>query len=91
METPLSRTNLLREIRKMRFEEVYGGWQERRLTQEEAARVLGMSERNFRRQLGRYEADGLDGLDRPADRTDIEPTSAGGRGDACGKPVSKPA
>ena len=41
METPLSRTNLLREIRKMRFEEVYGGWQERRLTQEEAARVLG--------------------------------------------------
>ncbi len=62
METPLSRTNLLREIRKMRFEEVYGGWQERRLTQEEAARVLGMSERNFRRQVGRYEADGLDGL-----------------------------
>jgi len=46
----------------MRFEEAYGGWQERRLTQEEAARVLGMSERNFRRQVGRYEADGLDGL-----------------------------
>jgi len=62
MKTLLSRTNLLREIRKMRFEEVYEGWQERRLTQEEAARVLGMSERNFRRHLGRYEADGLDGL-----------------------------
>jgi hypothetical protein len=46
----------------MRFEEVYGGWQERRLTQEEAARVLGMSERTFRRQVGRYQADGLDGL-----------------------------
>jgi transposase len=62
MKTSLSRTNLLREIRKMRFEEVYGGWQERRLTQEEAARVLGMSERTFRRQVGRYQADGLDGL-----------------------------
>ena len=29
----------------MRFEEAYGGWQERRLTQEEAARMLGVCER----------------------------------------------
>ena len=57
METSLSRTNLLREIRKMRFEEAYEGWRDRRLTQEEAGRLLGMSERNFRR----YEADGLEG------------------------------
>ena len=46
----------------MRFEEAYGGWQEGRLTQEEAGRLLGMSERNFRRYAGRYEADGLEGL-----------------------------
>ena len=46
----------------MRFEEAYEGWQERRLTQEEAGRLLGMSERNFRRYVGRYEADGLQGL-----------------------------
>ncbi len=43
METSLSRAHLLREVRKMRFEEAYEGWQERRLTQEEAGRLLGMS------------------------------------------------
>lgn len=46
----------------MRFEDAYGGWQEKRLTQGQAAEVLGMSERNFRRYVGRYEADGLNGL-----------------------------
>ena len=39
MKTSLSRTILLQEIRKMRFEEAYEGWQERRLTQEDAADV----------------------------------------------------
>ena len=34
----MTRTKVLQEIRQMRFEEAYGGWQERRLTQEEAAR-----------------------------------------------------
>ena len=56
MEASLSRTELLREIRKMRSEEAYGGWQERRLTQGQAAELLVMSERNFRRYVGRYEA-----------------------------------
>ena len=46
----------------MRFEEAYGGWNAGRLTQAEAAQLLGMSERNFRRYLVRYEADGLQGL-----------------------------
>jgi hypothetical protein len=46
----------------MRFEEAYEGWEAGRLTQAEAARLLGMCERSFRRYLGRYEADGLDGL-----------------------------
>jgi hypothetical protein len=32
----MKRTELLQEIRKMRFEEAYGGWQSGRLTQEEA-------------------------------------------------------
>jgi hypothetical protein len=62
METSLGRAHLLREVRKMRFEEAYEGWRDRRLTQEEAGRLLGMSERNFRRYVGRYEADGLEGL-----------------------------
>ena len=35
----MRRTELLQEVRKMRFEEACGGWQERRPTQEEAARM----------------------------------------------------
>ena len=58
----MRRTELLQEVRKMRFEEAYGGWQERRLTQEEAARLLGVCERTFRRYVDRYEEEGLDGL-----------------------------
>jgi transposase len=46
----------------MRFTEAYEGWDEGRLSQAEAALILGMSERNFRRHIERYEADGLDGL-----------------------------
>ena len=58
----MRRTELLQEVRKMRFEEAYGGWQERRLTQEEAARLLGVCERTLRRSVDRYEEEGLDGL-----------------------------
>jgi transposase len=46
----------------MRFEEAYAGWNEGRLTQAEAGRLLGVGERSFRRYLARYEADGLEGL-----------------------------
>jgi len=58
----MRRTEWLQETRRMRFEEVYGGWQARRLTQEEAARVLGVSDRTFRRYVDRYEDEGFDGL-----------------------------
>ncbi len=46
----------------MRFEEAYYGWTERRLTQGEAARLLGVCDRTFRRYINRYEENGLDGL-----------------------------
>jgi transposase len=46
----------------MRFEEAYGGWDSGRLTQAEAASLLGVCERTFRRYLGRYETSGLVGL-----------------------------
>ena len=55
-------TQVLQEIRKMRFEEAYEGWNEGRLTQAEAARILGVCERSFRRYRVSYEAVGLDGL-----------------------------
>jgi len=46
----------------MRFEETYSLWTEGRITQEEAARILGVHERSFRRHVNRYLEDGLDGL-----------------------------
>lgn len=46
----------------MRFEETFGLWTERRITQEEAARILGVHERSFRRYVNRYQENGLDGL-----------------------------
>jgi len=58
----MNRTEWLQETRKMRFEEAYQGWQSGRLRQEEAARLLGVCDRTFRRHIDRYEEDGLDGL-----------------------------
>lgn len=58
----MRRTELLQEIRKMKFEEAYGAWEAGRLTQTEAARLLGVCDRTFRRYLMRYEADGLEAL-----------------------------
>lgn len=58
----MKRTELLQEIRRMRFSEAYEGWHTGRLTQEEAARLLGVCERSFRRYLVRYEEEGEDGL-----------------------------
>lgn len=55
-------TKVLQEIRKMRFEEAYEGWNAGRLTQAEAASILGVCERSFRRYMVRYETEGQDGL-----------------------------
>ena len=62
MQAPISRTRYMQENRKMRFEEAYQGWSGGRLTQAEAAMLLGQCERSFRRHVERYKADGLDGL-----------------------------
>lgn len=58
----MNRAELLREIRKMRFLEVYERCRMRRLSYWEAAETLGVSERTFRRLRGRFEAAGEDGL-----------------------------
>jgi len=58
----MRRTEWLQETRLMRFEEAYERWTESRLTQEEAAQLLGVCERTFRRYIDRYEDEGLDGL-----------------------------
>ena len=61
-DAPISRTRLMQENRKMRFEEAYDGWTQGRLTQAETALLLGQCERSFRRHIERYETDGLHGL-----------------------------
>ena len=59
----MARTELLQETRKMRFGEVSADWNRGRLTQYEAALTLGMSERDFRRHVCRFEAEGEAGLE----------------------------
>jgi len=46
----------------MRFDEAYDSWQNGSLTQAEAGRLLGMSERNFRRYIDRFHDEGEAGL-----------------------------
>jgi transposase len=58
----MKRTKLLQGILMLRFEEAYQGWQEKKLTQEDAARLLGVSDRTFRRYLVDYQEQGIQGL-----------------------------
>ena len=44
----MKRTEWLERTKQMRFEEAYSGWTERHVTQEEAARLLGVCARTFR-------------------------------------------
>ncbi len=46
----------------MRFEEAFSCWTEGRLNQHEAARMLGVCDRTFRRYINRYKEDGINGL-----------------------------
>ena len=58
----MNRTTLLQERRMQTFHDVLGHWQARHLSALEAAELLGMSERSFRRYRQRYEDEGPDGL-----------------------------
>lgn len=49
----MKRTQLLQETRKVQFEEILNLWTENRLTQEEAGRMLGVTDRTFRRYIDR--------------------------------------
>jgi len=58
----MKRTRVLQEIRTMQFEEVLRFWTEKRISQEDAARMLGVCSRSFRRYIDRYHDRGLEGL-----------------------------
>jgi len=46
----------------MRFEEAYGNYKSGSITQDEAAKLLGVCDRTFRRYMNKYDAGGLDAL-----------------------------
>ena len=54
--------------RLMLFEDTYSMWAERRLTQAQAAELLGVCERTFRRWVERYRGDESDGVEALRDR-----------------------
>jgi len=58
----MNRAIVLQEVRQMRFEELYERRQRRDLTMAEAAEMLGITERTFRRWSSRYQAEGTEGL-----------------------------
>ena len=58
----MNRTLWLEETKQMRFEEAYDSWQAKRLSQGEAAQLLGVCDRSFRRYVNRYQEEGLEGL-----------------------------
>jgi transposase len=56
-------TACLQGVRKMRFLKTYEDWQSSKLSQAEAARILGVCERTFRRYINRFEDEGEPGLE----------------------------
>ena len=58
----MKRTEFLQETRKMRFEEAYEGCKSGCLTQAEAALLLGVCDRTFRRYRCKYAEGGLEAL-----------------------------
>ena len=59
----MTRAIVLQEVRQMRVEELYARRQRRDLTMAEAAEMLGVTERTFRRWSTRYETEGIEGLE----------------------------
>ena len=52
----MKRTEVLQGLRQMKFEEVYERTRRRALSHAEAASMLGVSERTFRRWRDRFDA-----------------------------------
>ena len=58
----MRRTEVLTGVRMVKFRDVFGRCRERRLSRLEAAELLGVTERTFRRWCRRYEEEGEAGL-----------------------------
>ena len=78
----MRRTERLQGLRLMKFEDVYGRAYRGELSQVEAAEILGMSERSFRRYRDRFEAGGVGRSLRPPPGQAIGASGSGRYGDA---------
>ena len=58
----MRRTEARQGVRMLKFMDVFGRWEASELSQLDAAELLGMGERTFRRWCRRYEEDGEAGL-----------------------------
>ncbi len=58
----MSQIAFLNKVKQMRFEEAYEAYQAKRLSPADAATILGVCDRSFRRYINKYEESGLDGL-----------------------------
>ena len=58
----MNRSEVLQEIRLMKFDDLYSRRTAGKLTQEQAAEILGISVGTMRRWEERYEAEGAEGL-----------------------------
>jgi transposase len=58
----MNRAEVLQGLRSMKFGAVSGRWEGGELSQVEAAEILGVTERTFRRWYRRYEEEGTEGL-----------------------------
>ena len=58
----MNKTRILQGVRIMRFEDLYERRTKGKLTVEEAAEMLGVHERTFRRWSRKYECDWKEGL-----------------------------
>ncbi len=56
----MKKTKLIEGIHKMRFKEIYGGYQSKRLNCEEAAEILRISVRTSYRKRKRYDSEDFD-------------------------------
>ena len=58
----MKRTEVLNGVRMLKFRDVFGRWEKGRLSELEAAELLGVTERTFRRWRRRYGEEGESGL-----------------------------
>jgi transposase len=80
----MDRTKMLQGLRTMKFETVAKRWHRGEVNEAEAAEILGMSERTFRRWHGRWQEDGEAGLlDRRIGRPSPRRTPEGAKAELC--------